>query len=165
MMRQMNYLVDGNNVMHAVGEVWKDVGRVGLCRLLGTFIDVTGDSVCLVLDGSPPPHGVELQMAHPHLRVLYGLDRSADEVLEELIRHEPTPSRLIVVSTDHVIRQAARHRRCAWQSSQEFAAELIRVVESSRLPAPPPAEPDEKRTGLSPEQTEQWLRELGVDED
>lgn len=165
MMKQMNYLLDGNNVMYAVGDVWKDVGRVGLCHLLATFIDATGDSVCLVLDGSPPPHGVELQMAHPHLQIIYGLDRSADEVLEDRIRHEPTPSRLIVVSTDHVIRQAARHRRCEWQSSQEFATELVRVMEGSRLCPAAPAEPAEKRTGLSPEQTEQWLRELGVDED
>ena len=161
----MPYLIDGNNLMYAVKAVWKDIGRVGLCQLLGAYIDATDETVCLVLDGCPPPHGVAQQMAHPRLEILYGCDQTADEVLKAHILHHSSPRRLTVVSTDHEIRQAARHRRCEWLASEEFAPELVRVYEAGRKPAAPPAEPAEKQSGLTPEQTAQWLRELGVEDE
>ena len=68
-----------------------------------------------------------------------------------------------MVSTDRAIRKAARRRRCKVVVSEEFAAALLRAADRPRPAAP--AEPAEKRHGLTAAQAEEWIRELQLDEE
>ena len=51
----------------------------------------------------------------------------ADELIEELIRADSAPRRLVVVSSDHRIQRAARRRRAKAVDSDVWYAELVRA--------------------------------------
>jgi len=151
----MPFLIDGNNLMHALSGADATVGREGLCELLG-YISRRGEKISVIFDGparSAKPEG--------ELEIVYCPARSADEVICERIAANTAPRRLVVVSTDRQIRRAARRRRCKIATSEQFAKTLLRAAAGPEKP--PPAEPPEKRLGLRPEQTDAWLKEFGLD--
>jgi len=156
----MPFLIDANNLMHALADVGYAVERAGLCELLTTALG-SGGRCEVVFDG--PEHTPEhtSHMISLGVGVHYGPGGTADDVIEDLIAADSAPRRLTVVSTDRRIRAAARRRRCKSITSQDFSRFL-----RGRLQTPPPAgpsEPIEKRKGLDPDQTRRWLREFGVD--
>ncbi len=152
----MPHLIDGNNLMHAIGS---SVGRESLCALLA---DLPTDQhpVCVVFDGPSPPAGVARQIEQFDVEVVYAAPKDADTILLMRIANNSAPRRLTVVSTDRQIRQAARRRRCQSVRSEDFAKTLLRTPRTG--PNVPP-EPAEKQDGLAPHQTREWLREFGFD--
>lgn len=52
----------------------------------------------------------------------------ADTLIERLIKTEPSPENLIVVSSDHRIKAASKRRRVAWLNSQGFLDALPALV-------------------------------------
>ncbi|MFW6032614.1 MAG: hypothetical protein ACOCTI_04490, partial [Phycisphaeraceae bacterium] len=72
---------------------------------------------------------------------------------------DSAPRRLIVVSSDHAVRRAARRRRATSWTSEQFLHEL-----SIRLSTPPPepAPPVKRRPGdMPPEEVDRWLERFG----
>ncbi len=147
--------------MYALRDVGLEVGRGGLCRLLGKFAS-SGQKVRVVFDGTPPYGPLASQIQDDRIDVKYSAGRTADDVIIESIAADSAPRRLTLVSTDHEIRDAARKRKCKLKTSEEFAKALVRMLEES--PKTLPSEPPEKRVGLTPEQTRAWLKELNVEE-
>jgi len=156
----MPLLIDGNNLMHALRGAGADVGREGLCRLLAAFAGGR-QRVRVVFDGPAPPAGLAEQIDRDGIAVEYAGRSSADDVLIDAIAADTAPRRLTVVSTDRVIRRAGRRRRCTIARSEDFAETLLRALEDR--PPRRPAEPAEKRRGLTPEQSRAWLKEFGLD--
>lgn len=160
----MPYLVDGNNVIHALAADGVDVGRQSLCRLLAA-LQKQGQNVRVVFDGPPPPPGLARQIDETGVAVDYAEARSADELIVEHINADSAPRRLTVVSTDRELRKAARRRRCGHITSEDFARMLVEIDQRRRSAAATrPPEPKEKRHGLTEEQTRWWLREFGFDD-
>jgi len=155
------FLIDGNNLIHALRQAGIEVGRVGLRQLLGR-LSSGGEKVQLVFDGPPPAEVPGGQSDDRGLEVAYSAARSADELIVERIAGDTAPRRLTVVSSDREIRRAARRRRCRLATSQDFIEFLLRAL--VRRAKSRPAEPPEKRKGLTAEQARRWLRELGLDE-
>lgn len=155
MIPAMSFLIDGNNLMYAVGSVGPDVDREGLCELLWHLAD-RGERVRVVFDGAPRD-GLGRESFPADVEVVFAFPRIADDVICDLIAADSAPRRLTVVSTDREIRQAARRRRCMDCRSEEFVPFLLHLRDT---PAKGPAEPREKRHGLSPEQTQAWLEEF-----
>ncbi len=153
--------------MYALRDVGLEVGRGGLCRLMGKFASSKKDEkVRVVFDGAPPYGPLAEQIHDERIDVKYAVGRTADDVIIEYISADSAPRRLTVVSTDREIRTAARHRRCKTETSEDFAKTLVRMLERSRQTSPRQStEPPEKRVGLTPEQTRAWLRELSVEEE
>lgn len=156
-MPMMAYLIDGNNLLFALG----DVGRGKLRRMLEPLAR-TGQKVHLVFDGPAPEEETPEASEAPSVRVTYAGPQSADEVIEAVIAGHGSPRALTVVSSDREVRRAARRRRCRVLKSQTFARELSRL---RRRPKGPPPEPPEKRRGLEPGQRDAWLREFGLDDE
>ena len=153
----VNFLIDGNNVMHALAAVGVDADRAELTGLLAGLA-AKGDRVHVVYDG-PAAHGRSEAGPAGLVRVTYSGKRTADELMEEIIAADTAPRRLNVVSTDYRIRRAARKRRCRIVTSEEFASTLHRA---GKAKAPRPDKPDEKQSGLGAEATCKWLREFGI---
>ena len=154
----MPYLIDGNNLMHAMSDEGVDVGRHGLCELLAVLV-ASDRHVHVVFDGAAPPDGVAAQIALSGVEVSYAAPRSADDVIADCIASNTAPRRVTVVSSDRQVRSAGRRRRCKLASSQDFSRPLLKLNAPDRSPGP--SEPPEKRNGLSDEQSDQWLREFG----
>lgn len=160
----MPYLIDGNNLMPALADAGPEVGREGLCRLLGPLLE-QGQVVRVVFDGAPPPAGVAAQIARSGVQVTYSGARPADEHLIKLIEADTAPRTLTVVSTDHEIRRTAERRRCKVLTSQEFAVTLLHIHAARNKPKPPKSpELKGKQKGLNDKETRDWLREFGFEE-
>jgi hypothetical protein len=155
----MPYLIDGNNLIPALGEVGPEVGRVALCELLARAFPA-GEDICVVFDGPRPDTGVPAEL-DVRLRIMFSPGRPADLTIIDRIESDTAPKRLIVVSSDREIRQHARRRRCQSVPSDEFAATLVRL-----LGRPRPSrskEPSEKHEGLAETETDHWLDYFGMD--
>jgi predicted RNA-binding protein with PIN domain len=162
----MLYLIDGYNLLYAMGVLRKRMGPDGLEKarqnLLGVLRGSFGDesaNVTVVFDAARPPPGVPAEMEYRgiHVRFAVGL-AAADDLIEALIRRASAPRHLTVVSDDHRIQQAARRRRCAVSGCGDF----LQALERRRRPPPaPPAKPGGKPTAVSREEARHWLEEFG----
>lgn len=158
----MPYLIDGNNLLYAICEIGPSVGRTGLCKLLGALIESDG-RVCVIFDGPAPSKAIYQQMVQTRITVEFRPRSGADAAIIEHIQASTAPRRLIVVSSDRQIRKAARKRRCPSVRSEEFAEQLLKLVERSRR-TPKPSEPKEKTAGLSEEQSRYWLKQFDIEQ-
>lgn len=159
----MPLLVDGNNLLYAARDAEPDrpPDRSTLCMLLGKWSRRMGDRVHIVFDGPRPAQARFAQISDSEITLEFsGSGIIADVVLIEYISENTAPKRLRVVTSDREIVRAAKKRRARTVGSGEFWIELSREepVRQRR-----PQEPREKSTGLEPEQTDHWLRELGLD--
>jgi len=155
-------LVDGNNLLHAARGAEQTgplVGRSLLCDALAKWARRRRERVHVVFDGRAPRPDLAKQIGTSDIRVSYSGRRSADAVLIETLETDSAARRILVVSSDHEIIRAARRRRAKAMRSGEFWTMVQRDL--SR-PKAKPAEPPEKRRGLTPPAAEQWLKEFGL---
>jgi predicted RNA-binding protein with PIN domain len=161
----MRYLIDGYNLMFALGLLTKQVGpdsveparRRLLEFLLARFGDDSG-RVAVVFDAARAPRHIPAEEYHRGLHIYYALSEEADDLIEELIRRESLPQGLSVVSDDRRLREAARRRGCGVLRCLDF-------VEAIAFPAAPPTASTGDATMKpelpSAEETQEWLREFG----
>lgn len=126
------WLIDGYNLMGALGLIQGNLGPSGLEKgrlylldfLARQFGDQAGE-VLVVFDAARAPRGVPAEMEHKGIQVRFakGMDE-ADDLIEELLRAQPHPSRLTLVSSDHRLRRAAELSRKRVLECQAFLDEL-----------------------------------------
>jgi predicted RNA-binding protein with PIN domain len=158
----MRFLIDGYNLLHAMGVVGGRLGPAGLekarLRLLGLLKGAFGaeaSSVTVIFDAAGAPAGAPEQTNYEGLSVRFAVRHAqADDLIEELIHQASVPGHLTVVSDDRRIRDAARRRRCRDLPCLEFLDELARKRGRRR---PSPAE-DERQPHAT--ETEHWLEEF-----
>lgn len=147
----MPYLVDGNNLAHALGlSVGTLADRESCARVVSDFCRSRGASATLVFDG--PAEGGGLAAGQPHrVRILYSEARSADDLILRLLADSKTPRDFTVVTSDKSLGDRARHRGASLEKAHEFAKRLARP---SGKTSPGEAKPALRET---PEQIEAWL--------
>ncbi len=161
----MLYLIDGYNLLHAMGVARRRMGRDGLEKarqnLLGVLHGSFGTesaNVTVVFDAAHPPPGAAAEMVHHGIHVLFAIGMAAaDDLIEDLIRKASAPRHLTVVSDDHRLQKAAKRRHCVVSSCGDFLEELER---RRRPPAAAPEEQPVKPTKVSREETQHWLKEF-----
>ena len=117
----------------------------------------------VVFDSHDAPWGLPREVEHRGITVRFATQyEEADDLIEELIRADSAPRRLVVVSSDHRIQRAARRRRAKAVDSDVWYAELVRARQqrqeaSLMFPtlAASPAVP------LLEEDVNYWLRQFG----
>lgn len=159
----MRYLIDGYNLLHAIGLLRGRAGPHGLekarlallSRLCGGH---AGDAVAVtvVFDASGAPPGAAAEDDYHGIHIYYALDSSADDLIETLIQRDAAPRQLTIVSDDHRLQQAGRRRRCPVLGCLDYLEELAR--RRPRKPLAPPAAV--KPEGVSGEEVRHWLREF-----
>jgi predicted RNA-binding protein with PIN domain len=165
---RMRYLIDGYNLLHAMGLLLGKVGPHGLEKarlaLLGRLharYGADAGRVTVVFDASRAPPGAAAEQDYKGVRVRFALREEADDVIEELIRSDSAPRRLTVVSDDHRLQNAARRRCCPVLGCLDFLDELARP-RPARARREAPAKPD----GVSRDDLQRWLRTFAdVDRD
>ncbi|MGD8450713.1 MAG: NYN domain-containing protein [Phycisphaerae bacterium] len=159
----MPVLIDGNNLLYAARDARMSgplPGRSILCNLVGEWARRRGQRVHVVFDGPEPDRGLAKQIGNSAIQVTYSGRRTADAELIDLLDEDSAARRLLVVSSDREIARAAGRHRARSIRSDEFWALLEQDL--SR-PLPRRVEPEEKRQGLSPGATDEWMREFGFD--
>ncbi len=159
------YLIDGYNLLHAMGVLSGRVGPNGLekarARLLGLLAGGFGDdsrSVTVVFDAANAPRGAAeaLEFRGIHVRFAVRQDE-ADDLIEELVRRDSAPRRITVVSDDHRLHRAARRRACKVQGCDEFLAWLDGHRRQRTRQGPGAPEEEARKPGCD---TQRWLAEF-----
>lgn len=162
----MAYLIDGYNLLYAMGVLRGRVGPAGLLkarlRLLGLLASVyrqTSGKVTVVFDAAgAPPEGSDRE-DYDGIEVRYAVKHAqADDLIEELIRHASAPRQLSVVSDDHRLQRAARQRSCEVLGCGDYLDTLERLRRAGRHARPPASE---KKERLTERETQDWLKEFG----
>jgi predicted RNA-binding protein with PIN domain len=164
----MSLLIDGYNLLSAVGILGRGVGPGSLQRARLALLNFLAESLdpeevprtTVVFDAADPPPGLPRALSHRGLTVHFASQyEDADELLEELIRSDSAPRRLTVVSSDHRLQRAARRRKARAADSDAWYAEIVRRREQRREAAPEaPAKPP---VPLLSEDVEYWIRQFG----
>jgi predicted RNA-binding protein with PIN domain len=157
----MPFVIDGYNLLHVMGLPGGPVGphqlakaRAGLLGLVAAAH--AADPATVVFDARRAPPGVDAEEVHGPVRVEYATREEADDRIEWLIAHDPAPKRLVVVSDDHRLQQAAKRRGCA---AWKCAVYLDWLEKERRRHDRPPAA--EKPASVGPSETDRWLAAFG----
>jgi predicted RNA-binding protein with PIN domain len=164
----MRYLIDGYNLMHALGLMRPRFGPRGLRNARQRFLNQlaaalgpTESAACtVVFDAREPPGHLGREANHKGLSIVFAVDEAdADERIETLISADSAPKSLTVVSSDHRLRRAAARRGARPLSADEFAARM----RAPRLakPAPPPSTPEPERPKPSSRESREWQAIFG----
>jgi len=147
----MPYLVDGNNLAHALGLANGGLADRDACaRTIGSFCRSRGAQAVIVFDG-PAPEGAKEAAPTQRVNVLYSGSRSADEVILRRVADSKTPRDLIVVTSDKSLGDKARHKGASVERAHEFSRKLERP-DRPRASSPQTRSPRE-----TPEEIEAWL--------
>lgn len=162
----VRYLIDGYNLMHALGLMPTRNQPQGLHHARLRFLDRLHDSfqpdpACLtvVFDARTNPSPAPSVHFYRTIKLLFAPgNREADDVIADLISDDTAPNTLSVVSSDHLIQQSARRRGARFMTSDEF---IDLLAEARRTPSTTLTEPSEKGEEPSAEEKQRWLEEFG----
>ncbi len=164
----LRILIDGYNLMYAVGALGERRGPDAFRRKRTRFLNdlaarLGADRAAettIVFDAASAPEHLPQEQFHNGLSVVYAIGHdSADACIERIISAHSTPKQLTVVSTDHRIRLAAKRRRAAALTADEFWSRLdddLKLVQR-RLAAPIADNLPERPEFSTPEETRRWL--------
>ena len=164
----MPFLIDGYNLLHASGLLGRKVApksleraRVALLNFIANSLnDAERKTTTVVFDAKTAPSGLPRQVNHHGLDVRFAVGfTDADALIEELIRADSSPRRLVVVSSDHQIQKAAKRRRATSIDSDDWHAELCR-----RHRTPERTQPGEDHKPIPPNteaEVAYWLNVFG----
>ncbi|MEX0610801.1 MAG: NYN domain-containing protein [Pirellulales bacterium] len=161
----MALLIDGYNLLH-VTDIFAEAGpgtdlhrsRLALLNFLAASIDERERvETTIVFDAAGAPPGLARTMLHDGMTVHFARRHSdADEMIEDLLEQCTAPRALVVVSSDHRVQRAARHRGASFIDSSQWYTEL-RARRSQNDDAGAPTKPVGETT---PEEVKYWLQEF-----
>ena len=164
----MSLLIDGYNLLNAVGIIPRGVGPGTLERARLALLNFLAESLepaevaqtTVVFDAGDAPRGLPRAVEHRGLTVRFAAGyEDADALIEELIRAESAPRRLTVVSSDHRLQRAARRRRARAVDSDAWYAEAVRRRRDRRQSAA--NAPVKPHVPLLEEEVARWLEQFG----
>jgi hypothetical protein len=165
----MLLLIDGYNLLYAIGVIGSDAGPAGLERSRRALLNFLAESLpeevaartTVVFDATDAPPGLPRHQTHRGITVRFAAKYDdADTLIEELIGEATAPRSLTVVSSDHRLQRAARRRRARPVDSDLWYAEIIHQRRSRRLRRTKPGKPP---TPLSGSEIAFWLAEFDAD--
>jgi predicted RNA-binding protein with PIN domain len=166
----MAVIIDGYNLMHAAGLIGRGVGPGGLERSRLALLNFVAEAIeetelataTVVFDARHAPPGLPDTLTYRGMTVRFASEyESADELIEQLISTDSSPRRLVVVSADHRLHNAARHRRAKAVDSERWYADMLQRRAARRDAASStPSKPNCPDSG----EVEFWLRKF-TDED
>lgn len=156
----MPLIIDCNNLLYvSMPETLAGLDEAGLCRLLASS-PWCGQRIVVVCDGTANQQRPD-KSPFEQVELVYSGRRVADDVIIEMIDADTAPRRLTIVSTDRVIRRAARRRRAQVMTSEQFVSQLLKMT-YTRRPAGPRQTHKHATGSMSEQEVQQWLDEFGM---
>lgn len=156
-------IIDGHNLLHAItkaGDGSVAFIDIELSWIIGRYLKLIGRKGEIVFDGTGPRDKSDFQKVDGVEVFFAGARSDADSVIEEKIRINTAPRRLLIVSSDRRLRKAARTRKANSVKSEDFWKRVQKKLSQKR----PIKEPLAKRVGLSESETKQWLEYFGFED-
>ena len=158
----MRFLIDGYNLMHALGLARPRgpkqlaYSRADLLAWLHRIHDPRPELVTVVFDGRQGNRPNDAIHTDQGIHVVYSVGRLADDVIEELIRRETSPRDLTVVSSDRRLEDAAGRKGCVAWACPAYIDWAIDHGSDPPRPVRAPAKPDPPTA----EEVEHWRQEF-----
>jgi predicted RNA-binding protein with PIN domain len=164
----MAYLIDGYNLMHAMVDVRPKLRPDELHRLRTRFLNdlsrrlgpVAASQTTVVFDAARAPASGAKAGKHGGMTIRFTAD--ADDWIESVLdaRGAPRPG-WVVVSSDRRIREAARRKRVACLTTDQFLDRLEADRPALRFEGKPgPAAPPDRPPAPSPAEAAFWRAEF-----
>lgn len=158
------FVIDGYNLIHALGMIQKQLAPGGLQASRRRLLDLlaqgfadAAERVTVVFDAKQaPPRARQQRFRGLHVHFA-PKGQSADDWIEALIAANQDPAKLVVVSNDARLVDAARRRKAEAWSDQTLLDYLEKLPKPSDSAAPPA---DDRTRLQSAEEKEQWLKEF-----
>ena len=162
------YLIDGYNLLHAMGILLGRVGphglekaRLNLLGVLAGSFDKEADRLTVVFDAASAPAGVEAKQEYRDITVLFAQGgQEADDLIESLISRQDNPKNLVVISDDRRLQRAARHRNAQPMTCGDFLDLMDRRRQTRPSEIAESSPSSEKENLSNPEDTQHWLHEF-----
>lgn len=164
----MVFLIDGYNLMHAVGSAPPPKGTpAALDAARKRFLDWLADSPPIKANPSAVRVVFDAQNSkrdfgtstHRGLTVTFSFRQTADDLIEALVSVHPNPQEVRVVSNDTRLRDFARRHKCKPVTCGEFVDWLLLPVKAA-TPGEPP-KPDDKPPPDWPDEFDALMRAFG----
>lgn len=159
----MPFVIDGYNLLRAVEKIQsgdESITDVGLCRMVAAYLQRIRQPGQIVFDGIGPPEKSGFENI-ANLEVIFsGRTTDADTVIKDKIAANTAPKRLVVVSSDRILRTAANRRKATSLKAEQFWNNVITCLSRQKKLHP---EPRSKREGITNGETEQWLKTFGLE--
>jgi predicted RNA-binding protein with PIN domain len=154
----VTFLIDGYNLMHAVGLIRAKAPAGELERARTRLLNWLADSgrpgaFKVVFDAQKSTHR-SVEHGHRGVRVLFAFHQTADDVIEELLETEPHPRGMTVVSNDTRVQESARRRSAGVFTCEQFVDWLIEDRAGDSAPPPAVEKPPQNATD---EEIADWL--------
>jgi predicted RNA-binding protein with PIN domain len=158
-----SYLIDGYNLLYALGMMPREVGSAGLEFVRRRFLDVlvplfgkhTAD-VTIVFDARRKPGHLLPEQNHHGMRLIFAPPGdSADDVIERMIDDDESPRFLVVISNDHRIQQAAKRGGATSWSCAELLEKAPKSADNDAG-----KREEEERSAPTDEEVRSWTREF-----
>jgi len=147
----MPYLVDGNNLAHALGLANGGLAdRESCARTVAAFCRSQGARATIVFDGRAP-EGSKAPTGTPRVTIVFSGGRSADDLILRLVAESKTPRDFTVVTSDKSLGDKARHRGATIERAHEFSKRL------ERAPRRAPGGPEKPGARETPGEIAAWL--------
>lgn len=128
--------------------------RDHLLKILHSSLQLKNERIMVVFDGSPKILK-QVQSKYRGIRVVFSGDhKSADRVIQELIRREPQPSHLEIVTSDREIQFTARDHGARVSDSPAFWKRL-HSGKKQTSPSAPSSQGEDRE--LSDREVSEWL--------
>ena len=151
----MNALIDGYNLLHAIGLADRSRSAKGLARARTKLLDWLADrrgehALRVIFDGQGNPRSSE-EAEHRGILFRFSFQQTADELIEGLIRDERHPAKMTVVSNDRQVQDAGRARGCVVFTCEELVDAMIEE------PKAPPQSPPAVEVPVTDAELAEWL--------
>ncbi len=163
---KMSYIIDGYNVIYALGLLNTKGGEGRLeaarNRLLAYLSESFGERsarVTVVFDAKRAPRGTQSEQIVSGLNVVFASgEKSADDWIEIAIDQSREPRKLVVISNDTRIQEAARRRGAQAWSDQDLLNDFD--TDSQKTRVEPDRQPDDRPGPDTPEEVQHWVDEF-----
>jgi predicted RNA-binding protein with PIN domain len=168
----MTTIIDGYNFLHALGRLNAQSGKTALEGARNWLLlqlrqrpSIASD-VIVVFDALAKVVGSRRTIEEGGIRFLFSHKETADDLIETLIKQQPNPKQVQVVSDDRRLQVAGRREGCRVFGCLDFYEAHLELPSSQadRRNSSAVSEP-EKPSSLSPEELQEWLRAFGETED
>jgi hypothetical protein len=157
----MPVIIDGHNLLWLIRnqEEEQSITDAGLCGILDVYFGLTHEYAEIIFDGIGPPDKSGFD-GIKNLEITFsGRATDCDTLVENKITDSTAPKRLVIVSSDRRLRDAADKRKATAIKSEDFWEDVKKRISKHK----PGKEPAQKRKGLTQSETELWLKEFGID--
>ena len=128
---QEHLLVDGNNAMHAIPELARELkrdrnlARDSLLRMLEPLASKGSSLVTVVFDGKDSPQSIGKHREMDEFSVVFSSSvAGADGTIEKMLMSAKHPERIVVVTNDGLIRNCAYSEGAAAMKVEELIKRL-----------------------------------------